>query len=386
MNEPMVHPVRPRPIAPRLRDHFFGYYELNPWDATGRYLLAGQTDFVARRPTPDDGLTLTRVELATGRAEELAVTHGWDWQMGARAHWLSGGPAIIYNDRRDGRLVSVVLDTQSGRERVLPMPIYCTTPDGRWAITLNFDRLDLCRPGYGIGGTGYHGAAEATDDEGLFRMDLQAGRAELIVSLRQLASIEPAESMAGAAHWVNHLQLNPSATRFSFLHRWGDAGGRWATRMFTADLDGGNLFLLNREPMTSHTDWLDDRRLLAWAERDRRSAYWLFTDRSAEAEVIGEPWFDRDGHCRFSPDRRWMVTDTYPHGTTHRSLIVYRWPDGPRIDIGRFLSPSRFAGPDRCDLHTRWSADGQTLCMDSTHEDRRAMYLLDVREVLDEFA
>ena len=141
--------------------------------------------------------------------------------------------------------------------------------------------------------------------------------------------------------------------------------------------------LLNPPPMTSHFDWLDDGRILAWATHEGRDAYYLFTDRTRHIEPVGLEHFPTDGHCSFSPDRTWMLTDTYPdRKDSKRALILYRWPDGPRIDIGRFYSPPELSGPLRCDLHPRWSRDGTRICIDSAHAGSRQMYALDVSGIV----
>jgi len=51
-------------------------------------------------------------------------------------------------------------------------------------------------------------------------------------------------------------------------------------------------------------------------------------------------------------------------------------------DIGRFAEMPELKGPLRCDLHARWNRDGTAICFDSTHENSRQMYLVDVSSVV----
>ena len=53
------------------------------------------------------------------------------------------------------------------------------------------------------------------------------------------------------------------------------------------------------------------------------------------------------------------------------------------LELGRFHSPPRYAGPVRCDLHPRWSRDGGQVCIDSVHEGSRQMYVIDAAKALD---
>jgi Tol biopolymer transport system component len=65
-----------------------------------------------------------------------------------------------------------------------------------------------------------------------------------------------------------------------------------------------------------------------------------------------------------------------------RTLILYRPSDGYRLDIGRFFAPRELDGEIRCDLHPRWSRDGQKICFDSVHEGHRQIYVVDVSEIV----
>ena len=85
-------------------------------------------------------------------------------------------------------------------------------------------------------------------------------------------------------HWFNHLLIGPDDRRFIFLHRRSIPGRRgWLTRLFTANVDGSGLCLVNDHEMTSHFIWRDARTILAWARRfGRGDHYYLFTDQSDE--------------------------------------------------------------------------------------------------------
>ena len=69
-----------------------------------------------------------------------------------------------------------------------------------------------------------------------------------------------------AKHWFNHLLVSPDGSRFIFLHRWkGDGDKTFHTRLFTANRDGGDLFVLDPHGRTSHFVWRDPEHVFAWA-------------------------------------------------------------------------------------------------------------------------
>jgi hypothetical protein len=152
--------------------------------------------------------------------------------------------------------------------------------------------------------------------------------------------------------------------------------------LLTMDVDRGGLRCLTDHSLVSHYDWWGRDRIVAWARRnDVGDRYFIFEDKEGGSiEPIGEGLLTCDGHCSFSPDGRWMLSDTYPDATHHRTLFLFEMATGERIDIGRFLSPP-VTWEIRCDLHPRWNRDGSKVCIDSVHEGTRQMYVLDVSEI-----
>jgi hypothetical protein len=368
--------------------HFFGYYDKSPWDATGRYVLALRVAFMDRPPTPQDLAVIGMVDLKNGgRWRPLAETVAWYWQQGTMLQWLPSAPdrQIIFNTRTRDGFGSAILDITTGERRALSRPIYALSPDGRGAVGLNFSRVHRTRPGYGyVGVPDLWEGDLAPAEDGIHYLDLETGASRLIISLAQIAEFEPVRSMEGAVHWFNHLQFNPLGTRFIFLHRWrGAEGGRWTTRLFTANADGSRIALLGREGMVSHFDWRDDRHVLAWSRHRGENHYHLYEDQSNRVAVVGADVLDCDGHCSYSPDRQWILTDTYPdRERSERTLILYHPGTNKRVNIGRFFSAREVGGEIRCDLHPRWSRDGRRVCIDSIHEGKRQMYVLDVSSVV----
>jgi len=369
--------------------HFFGYYDKSPWNTSSTLLAAHQVAFNDRPPEARDKATIGVVRLKdNNRFQPVGVTHAWNWQQGAMLQWHPIDPEnwLIYNDRQEGHPVSVVCDTNGSVIRTYQRPVYATTPDGQSAYSLNFARLANHRPGYGYAGiTDTVGDELTPADDGVWLLSLDSGASRLLVSLKDLAELQTLGSMKDSHHWINHIQVSPTGSRFAFFHLWrtGDIG--WSGRLYVADHHGQNLTLVLDSGMISHYDWLDEEHILIWARVPHIGDRFILCNVHDDTrQIIGKDVLTEDGHCSFSPDRNWVLNDTYPDRFDKRTLMLYRWRDGLRIDLARLYSPkSKWWGEIRCDLHPRWSRDGRMVCLDSVHSGLRQVYVADVSEYVD---
>lgn len=378
-------PARVRRITRGPRFHWFAYYDKLQFDPTGRYALGMEVDFEHRSPRPDDVIRVGMVDLEDGdRWTELGTSRAWNWQQGCMLQWLPGSKdEVIWNDRESGRFFAHVLNVKTGKRRTIPAPVYTLSPDGRWAVAPDFRRLNDCRPGYGYAGIPDPNAgAAAPEDSGIWRIDLRTGSQKLLLSFADALKVpNPHGDWTGAKHWFNHLLISPDGGRFIFLHRWRGSkeGKSFATRMFTADRDGRNLYVVDPYGRTSHFIWRDPRHILAWAwHPSRGEKFYLYQDRTGRVEAVGAEAMTRNGHCSYLAGNRWILNDAYPDKERKQPLYLYEVATGRVVELGRFHSPAEYTGEWRCDLHPRSSPDGKRICIDSPHEGGRQMYLVDV--------
>ncbi len=332
-------------------------------------------------PGPDDTAVIGLIDTENNnRWRPIAETKTWNWQQGTMLRWMPSAPEslIIYNSREKDRFVSHIRNLFTGESRQLPLPVYAVSNDGKLALSVNFARIHKMRPGYG-----YVGLADPWEDElapaddGIYLMDIETGEYKLIISIKQIVEFKHKDSMDGCKHYFNHLLFNSDNSRFLFLHRWRKKNLLY-TRMFTVNVDGSDIFHLSDQ--ISHFDWYNSSQILAWEYFHNH--YLLFTDKTSKKEIVGEGVLTSDGHCSYSPDRKYILTDTYPDAKQMRRLILYRVVDGKRINPGDFFSPPELTGEIRCDLHPRWSRDGKKICIDSAHEGSRQIYVLNVSEIV----
>lgn len=368
--------------------HWFGYYDKEAFDPTDRYVLAAEVNFEDRSPTADDAIQLGMVDTKEGDIWiPLGESKAWGWQQGCMLQWVPGtSSTILYNTREDGKHIAVVKDVFTGEERKLPRAIYTMSPDGKTGLSINFARLQDCRPGYGYQGGTDAGAAElAPEGDGIWRVNMDTGESKLLFSYADMKAVSWTSEPKGK-YWFNHLLFNTDGTRFVFLNRAHVTLGvkkPWATRMFTASVDGVDLHLVADHDVVSHFIWRDPTHLLVWSsEPETGSRYHLYTDQSDKVEVVGANVFSRDGHCTYSPDRKWILTDTYPDKNNLHTLMLYNIAENRLVELARIYRPRPSDDEWRCDLHPRWSRDGNTIAIDAMYLDgKRQVHLLDVSGV-----
>ena len=368
------------------KEYFFGYYDKSPWDATQRYMLCMRANNTWSDVSPKETADIilidtTKEKNEDGRVRTLAQTRAWNVQMSCMLQWL--GPdyqsEILYNDFRDGSFCTVILNVWTGEERVIGAPVYTVSADGTFALTLDFTRLYSLRPGYG-----YYNIPEKTEGIALpettciWTIDLKSGEITSLLNYTDFAAFQPRKEMqeSGSVHKVNHLMLSPNGKRFMVLYRWFN-GQRKYTRLITCNVDGSDMYALSDDDMVSHCYWKNDEEIIAFENKHSGGpGYYLMKDKTQEYTHLWSK-YSNDGHPSYSPDRRLVVTDSYPNRARVADIKVLRDTDIEAQEaqvVARVFAPFKYDNDTRCDLHPRWSPDGKEICFDSVFEGHRGLY------------
>lgn len=362
-------------------EFFFGYYDKCPWDITGRYMLCMKAKDTWSDAAPLVAIELLLIDTENGNSvRKIGESCSWNVQQGCMLQWL--GPDfdkhIIYNDFRKGHFCSVILNVDSGKERVIDSPVYSVSADGTTALSLDFARLHRLRKGYGYGNLD-----ENTKDEKLpnttcvWKIDLVSGKITSLLGYRDFSSFESRKEMEGAEHKVNHLMISPNGKRFMVLHRWFN-GHRKYSRLVTCNIDGSDMYNLSDDDMVSHCYWKNDEEIIAFENKyGSGPGYYLMKDKTKEYKHL---WKELcvDGHPSYSPDGKLLVTDSYPDRARMASVRIMR---DDRIEVvARVFAPFHYDNDTRCDLHPRWSRDGKKICFDAAFEGHRGLYVININD------
>ncbi len=377
----------------------FFFYQCLQFDNTGRYLLGMRVYFEYRDVGPTDRGDIGYIDLKDGyKWTKIGETTAWNWQQGARLQWRPQSDEIVWNDRSDDgkSFVCRVYNFRTGTRRVLPRAIYDLSPDGATALTHDFERMNLFH------GTEYVGIEYPYDKEfapsetGIWKMNMDTGKAEMIISLERMASIAYPK------------ELPPSGYLYFFREGWNPSGTRFVTfikdhannlfQAYSMTPDGTDVRYLYRNP--SHHAWLDDNYIMDFGYHkppvgdQALRGYFLFKDdgsgtaRELLWAVEVDDGYGGDGHGSFVPGSGgdWIVSDTYAiHGFQY--LFMVHRPTKLFVPLARLKCDRRMDigdGIHRVDLHPRLSRDGRIVSIDATHEGLgRQMYVIDIGYILD---
>ncbi|MCD8368963.1 MAG: glycosyltransferase family 2 protein [Clostridiales bacterium] len=364
-------------------EYFYGYYDKSPWDATDRYMICIKVKQAYKSVAPKEPGVVGLIDTANGnKFYKIGTTHSWNVQQSCMAQWM--GPdfksRIIYNDFRDGKYCSVIYSLKTkNEEKVLPLPVYDVARDGSFALSLDFSRLHRMRPGYGYSNLPESTKGELCPDKPcIWKMDIETGEVMELFKYTDLAAFEPDESMVGAEHKVNHLMISPNGKRFMVLHRWFQKG-RKHTRLVTVNVDKTEMYNLSDDVFVSHCYWKNDEEILSFLRKKTGDHYYLMKDQTQEYKMYW-PELNTDGHCSYSPDGSLIITDTYPNRKRIASVYLCTENDNRSRRIARVFAPFRYDNDCRCDLHPRWNRAGDKICIDSVHDGKRGLYVIDIKK------
>ena len=370
-------------ISPIVREgYFFGFHDLDPFSQNPDKLLANRLLIPLRMPTQTDSL---EVGLWGGKQfsewHPLGETLAWNYHKGCRLQWLDAGSAI-YNVYEQSRLGARVVSLDGKLIRQLDWAIDTVAPNGRMATSFSYGRLQRNMPGYGYVFDDDDMVLEeyAPASTGLFLIDLETGKRELLLDLQTIANFQHESSMDGKMHFVTHTEFSYDNRYVSFLHRWYKGTSR-NTRLIVYDLHTHKMMASPTSGMVSHYAWNRKNGIVAYCRVENVDSHVYFSSPDMiHWKRCAYPRLNSDGHQHFV-DNDWFLVDTYPDKWRHVKLYLVNVKSDEVRLLADVDSPKRFVSPSelkhwKCDLHPRCSADGKWACFDSVHTGQRSLCIM----------
>jgi hypothetical protein len=359
--------------------YFFAYYDMRATGETGRH-LCHRVKFFDRIPTAEDVAEIGYLE--DGKFVRIAETTAWNFQQGAMLQYhpyLEN--TVYYNVCENGRFMTVTHNFVTGEKQYTDRATACVSPDGKWGLAVNFGRIFAFRPGYGYAGFVDEGAEIAAPaDDGVFLVNMETGKSELIASYERIAPMCGLE--VGKKVLVNHITFSPNSDRYVMLFRSfpEPVNGKmeWKTSLITGDR-AGNLHVVLPAGMFSHYDWKNDEELLIYCAVEGKKGMYLVNVQTGAWHRYDDPFFEgkgnRDIHCSLSPDGNYIIGDSYPLND-YRQLLAYSLKSGEMRVLAESYRPVDIRDDFRCDLHARFVWGGKAITFDTVHDHKREIVYL----------
>lgn len=405
------------PHAGRSLHRFFDTSAVSP---DGRRLAVFRLPFEDRLNAPGDAGEVVVVDLQRGGERVVAVTAGWEPQMGANLNWADDDHLVFNDVNKETWTPQVVkLNLDSGADERWPGGVYHVSPDGRHAAAASTEKMRRTQLGYGVLVPDAHSRRNVgvVDDDGLFITDLQTGARRLVLSL------------ADAARHIDELSAMPDRERaewevYGFHAKWSPTGERvlFTVRRYRhAGRDRFNAFdrretgetEVRFDVLTCRPDGSDVRNALPaprW-ERGGHHVNWLPDGARLSANIRlteGGPLsliaVDLDGgnfetlcvrtpgsgHPTVHPNGRHILTDTYAHEDLSYGdgTVPLRWIDRTADTEEALLRTGSRVEPEndralRVDAHPAWDRSWGWVVFNGTDESNtRRAYLADLRSRL----
>lgn len=373
------------------KGYFFGFHDHTPFSIDNSKLLSNHA--TGDLFMPDKNQTL-EVGFFDGyqykNFNPVATTNAWNWHMGCKLQWRGNKNEIIFNDHRNGKNISRLINIDTSAEKIFSDSIASVSPDGNWSIGYSFARVNQLMPGYGY----THKVLNETDivenkpkNSGIYKIDLNTGTKKELININDLANISPDRSMKDAKHFFSHAIIAPDSDKFMFLHRWKDPNGdidKRFSRLVVSDINGKIIDILNTKDMVSHIGWKDSNHIIAYCRvLIHNDKYVLFkVGEPNKSLIIGANELTSDGHPSYDCSGRWIVTDTYPNRRRIQNLVLFDTKKEIRYCIAQLFNPKKFQSPSAykhwaCDLHPRWNRNSTAICFDATFNGKRSLCTID---------
>ncbi len=397
-----------RQITQGPQQHLFGYTGMgghSPWSCNGRFILSLQVDGTERMPEPGEAARVALIDTHQKyKVQVVDRTLAWNLQQGTMLHWNPDAPdtqfffndldaetfdvfAVLYDIEMKQRVKEFRFDTSIG--------LFDVPNQGGYFLGINFGRMSRMRKVVRYAGA-HDWSQQGTflDQDGLWKVDIKTGRANLFLSFRQLLQVRPSDwesAWPGVKDedidtYLHQIIVSPD-DRWIYLTLWGHV---------TADVDGQPVNLIKKRrvayvirtdgrdlrvlPTYKHPEWTHDQQIITsdpgmplYDVKQQRLTEPLDPDRAFK-----EPNNDK----AVSPDGAWLVGSEYAPDQAGAIYTFMRLAD-KRIGRSGIIPGVTGLGKDvRVDPAPRWNRDSNAILVPSRVGDgTRQLFVIDLRKV-----
>ena len=293
-------------------------------------------------------------------------------------YWNPDNPEnqFFFNDRdkKTGKVFTVLYDIKEGKRirefkfEDTPVGNGGVCPTGKFFLAINYARMARLRPVTGYKGTkDWTEGIRAPKDDGIFKIDYQTGKKELLVSFTRLETelIKKGFDTGGESLFINHTLWNREGNLFCFFVRAGWNGQPTRTNVFcSVNSDGSNLFV-GRQFIGGHPEWGIGQQMIGRIGDDQ-VIYDIIQDKIVDTIGTPESIPNPEGDISLSPNGKWFV-----NGFSKGSKIYYtvlRLSDGEWARTAG-INKGEYSGDVRIDPAPRWNRENNQILVQGVADD-----------------
>lgn len=377
------------------------FHDTSPLSPSGRYMALFRVPFEDRYPQAGDEGEVILVDMKTGREKVVAISRGWEMQVGANVQWGASDEELYFNDvdTKSWKAFAVQLNPLTGQSRRMEGTVFMSSLDGKELISYNLVNSVHAQSGYGVilpdSLTDYNIGPVATD--GIYITDTRTGKSRTLVTIqdiyeRTVPSIKVANPL-DFTYYCFKIMWNPQRTRIMTLVQWTPlTGGKRKIAVITMNPDGSNM----RTAITPE-QYARGGHHMAWTPDGDHISMNLEVDGKPGLELITVRYDGKDlktvfptgsGHPSFHPGGLpFVITDSYRHEpvTKNDGFVPVRLLNtftGEEHLIASVFVPDMKNSSFRVDPHPTWDRSGRYIIFNGFEDNTRCVYMADLQPII----
>lgn len=364
-------------ITPKHEHFFSGGSNDKTMNHQGKEILGLNVAFMDRLPHKND-----KADIYVFGENKISCfidsVFAWNFQKGAVFQYRPlHEHEVIYNSYVDKTPVSVIFNLTYYNKRLLPLPIACISDDGKKALCLYLypEKIGSCYQ-YAIT-KNFHNSQKKDIHQGLFLLDLDSAKYQLILSQEELLGMIEKKSSFRNKIMITCLSFAGQDKEFFIeLGRTKSKGMPESEQTLFFRFQENHKGIITAHP-TSSRQTIKKQFVLSVPVESAVAVSGDTVNGSIEPEA-----------STLSQEKRYVLSET-PNSKEfpYRKLQMHDlWMD-KIITLGVFYSdPNFYNGISACEcrLNPRWSPCGKYFLIDSMHEGFRGIYLINSREAIRE--
>jgi len=326
--------------SPRHDKH--AYYDVSPWSPDGSKIVFSSA-------LPGENTSHIFVMNADGSDMRMVAEDGtFGMHTGAFTQWGADGETAYYTAHTEGDSALASVNLTTGEKRVLGQRSRMISPDGKRSLFLESD----IQGGLGIMNT------DGTD-------------AHIIVKWEDAIALSPSqEEITKQPPRFTNCKWSPAGDRVLFGITNEYKRPRTVKELYTVNPDGSDLQWLC--PYEHHHIWSRDGSAVLF---NGKTGMMLIDADGANPRTVSDLHV---GHPSYSPDSRFIVTDSYG-GKLPACLVLI---DAATGEYRKLVNVPTTLGFTHQGTHPHpcWSPDGSQILYDSDQSGTCQIYVLDVPE------